>query len=70
MVNREDYYIKPVCRVCGSDNVVAMGSARWDMEKQRWAAELLVQETFCTSCMYEVGIDFVGENVDATCSPL
>lgn len=40
----------PVCRTCGSENVVCDAWARWDRVTQAWKLDQTFDDTFCHDC--------------------
>jgi hypothetical protein len=51
--------LKPVCAVCGSENVVADAWAEWDVEKQDWELRSTFDDKFCEDCEGECSVDWV-----------
>ena len=47
----------PVCPKCGSDNVVADATARWNSENQQWEVSSVFEQGGCDECGHE-DIDF------------
>lgn len=41
---------KPVCRYCGSDDVYADATARWDIDTQDWAVMDVHESGLCGDC--------------------
>ena len=62
-----DMKTKPVCKHCGSEDVVCDAAARWSVEKQEWvmsgAHEFNVD---CCQCNGETRIDWVPADYDTT----
>ena len=51
--------IKMVCSHCGSDNVRNDAWACWDVEKQDWVLEDVLQDTYCGECDGESSLNEV-----------
>lgn len=41
---------KPVCRHCGSDDIVIDAAARWDVSLQQWQLASVHDCTWCVQC--------------------
>ena len=44
---------RPVCKYCGSPEVVADASVRWDEEVQEWIISSVYDDVFCDECTNE-----------------
>lgn len=43
--------VKPVCGVCGSDDITLDGFATWNTEKQEWVLSQTYEDNFwCNKC--------------------
>lgn len=42
--------VRPVCRNCGSGEIVRDASARWDVTAQDWSLIGVYDCTFCDNC--------------------
>lgn len=42
--------IKPVCTICGSDEVTRDAIVRWDVEAQTWIISSLLEDLQCDHC--------------------
>lgn len=51
---------KPVCRTCGSPNVVKDAWAGWDEDKQNWVLENHFDDAFCNTCEENTKLDWKG----------
>lgn len=45
--------VRPVCRHCGSTEIVRDASARWDVSAQDWSLSGVYDCTFCDECNRE-----------------
>lgn len=50
---------KPVCTVCGSDDIRRDAYAEWSVEKQEWILVTVFDNTDCEKCGGECSIDWV-----------
>jgi hypothetical protein len=41
---------KPVCKICGSDDITCEASAKWDTVTQRWVVAAAFPEYTCWGC--------------------
>lgn len=68
--SRQELKIKPVCVECGSEEIYADYSCRWDKKIQRWIGEDMVGDHYwCASCddeFYEIDEITIPRDCSAT----
>jgi len=52
-MSNETKLVRVVCPSCGSDDVAADASARWDVETQSWQIYGIFDNKMCQECGYE-----------------
>lgn len=52
-----------ICKYCGSDDIVVDSTVRWDVEKQDWEWEELLDRRYCGSCRDD-DCDIIGITID------
>lgn len=56
---------KPVCRKCGSDDVLADAYAAWNVERQEWQLQTTFDKgSVCNACSGECRIKWVNTDGD------
>ena len=55
---------KPVCRECGSDDVIADAFAAWDVETQQWKVTQAFEKGGCCEACGEQDIRFDWVDID------
>ena len=52
---------KPVCRVCGSDEITIDGPCQWDVESQQWelTGDVYHKSEYCAECDGETRAEWV-----------
>ena len=51
--------VKPVCSLCGSDNIHTDAYAEWDIDNQKWDLSSTFDNTDCADCGNECSIEWV-----------
>jgi hypothetical protein len=50
---------KPVCKHCGSDDIIADAYVAWDNELQDWSLVNVFEDFICNNCDVETNIKWV-----------